>query len=155
MGVNMKWYTVRFAHLKKVPGYTVGDKIIDGTYVGTMGNSGQSTAAHLHIDCVEGYQELNWTLKDTENGMPKSAPRQLNYFIDKYLFRTDIAVTTNYNDLEYMNDLDKVHLAYDVVPANRDPAFFDIWWNRSKEGTVAALGTHSAYGNYILIAFRA
>lgn len=149
------WYTVRYAHLKKVPGFIEGDKIIDGMMIGTMGNSGQSSGAHLHIDCVEGKQTGNWKLHDTEQGVPRSAHRQLNYFIDVDLFKTPIAITTYYNDIDYQNTLNKVHLAYDVVPENRDPAFFDIWWNRKWKGIVTAKGRDKNYGNFILIAFEA
>lgn len=148
-------YTVRYAHLKKKPGYVVGDKIKTGNFIALMGSSGQSTAAHLHIDCVEGKHERNWKLRDTEAGNPKSSPRQLNFFIDHGLFKTDIAITTYYADPEYQIERGKVHHGYDVVPEDRNPAHFGIWWNRSKTGEVSGVGEDPAYGNYILISFEA
>ena len=151
----MKTYTARYAHLKTRPKMHIGDKIRRGAIIGTMGNSGQSTAAHLHFDCVEGRHDRNWKLSDTEKGIPKASPRQTNFFIDKWLFHTEIAITTFYNDPEYQQVTGKVHLGSDVVPENRDPAFFDIWWNRNKEGTIESIGFDPAYGNYVLISFEA
>lgn len=151
------FYTVRYCHLKKIPGFVVGDKIINGNIIGTMGNSGKSYGAHLHIDCVEKKQNRMWSLGATETGLPKSAHRQLNYFIDDQLFRYEILITTYYNDPEYMARYKKVHLAYDVVPLNRreTDSHYSIYWNRSKTGYVTAVGNDTAYGNYIMITFEA
>ena len=43
-------YTVRFAHLAETPNLHIGSRIKRGDIVGKMGNTGQSTAIHLHIE---------------------------------------------------------------------------------------------------------
>lgn len=151
-------YTVRFAHLETSPVWKVGDTIKSGDTIGKMGTSGQSTARHLHIDCVEGHQVGRYKLKDIEDGSPKPAPRQMNYFIDADLFKQPIVITTHYADAEYQHDRNKVHFGYDVVPENRhDPkAKLLIYWNRSVAGTVLRVDYDAAgYGNCLYVGFEA
>lgn len=150
-------YTVRYAHLERIPMWKPGDGIQKGRKVGRMGNTGQSTAPHLHIDCVEGEQLTNWRLTDTEKNLLQSAHKQLNWFIDDELFGTDIHITSYYNDPIYFHRFGKVHLAYDVVPENRHQTRdnWDIYWNRSAVGICLAVGHDRGYGNYILIGFEA
>ena len=87
-------YTVRYAHLEKVPGFIPGDRIKPEEFIGRMGSTGKSTAAHLHIDCVEGEQKKNWSLSDMEKWKIPPAHRQLNYFIDSGLFQTPLHITS-------------------------------------------------------------
>jgi hypothetical protein len=151
-------YTVRFAHLEKAPSWKVGDTIKIGDVVGKMGTSGQSTARHLHIDCVEGHQVGRYQLKDIEADSPKAAPRQMNWFIDDDIFKQPIVITTHYADAEYQRTMKKVHFGYDVVPENRhDPkADLLIYWNRSISGTVLRVDYDSAgYGNCLYVGFEA
>lgn len=149
-------YTVRFAHLENAPTWKVGDHIKYGDIIGKMGTSGQSTARHLHIDCVEGHQVGRYQLKDIEDDSPKSSPRQLNYFIDADLFKQPIVITTHYADAEYQQMFKKVHYGYDVVPGNRhnNDASLLIYWNRSAAGTVLRVDyDEKGYGNCIYIGF--
>lgn len=151
-------YTVRFAHMEKAPTWKVGDTIKTGDIIGKMGTSGQSTAAHLHTDCVHGFQDTRYTLRDIEGGAPESAPRQMNLFIDKDLFRETIVITTYYNDPSYMAALGKVHLGYDVVPVNRkEPgAPLLIYWNRSMSGKVLKIDDDpKGYGHCLYVGFEA
>lgn len=144
-------YTVRFAHLQDPSLYDVGEIITTGQFVGMAGNTGASEGRHLHIDCVSGIINHNWKLSESENGKPESSPRQLNYFIDNTLFKSEICITTQYCDVAYQLGTNKVHHAYDVVPMNRKD--WGIYWNRSHPGMVVFSGFDNAYGNTILISF--
>ena len=150
-------YTVRYAHLDPKAIWQPGDLIIRDRKIGTMGNSGQSTAPHLHIDCVEGEQSTNWRLADMEDGHIAPSPRQLNWFIDSELFGVEPHITSYYNDPFYFKRFKKIHLAYDIVPINRHrtKANWDIYWNRSMNGKVLDVGYDKGYGHYILICFEA
>jgi len=122
-----------------------------------MGTSGQSTAPHVHTDCVKGRQTGIYSLADIEAGNPAPAPRQMNWFIDEELFRTDIYVTTYYADVEYQRKLKKVHLGYDVVPMNRHKttANYGVYWPRSMDGIVTRVTFDpKGYGHYVMIAFE-
>jgi hypothetical protein len=83
-------YTVRYAHLRNLPIWRVGDVIKRGKMVGVMGNTGVSTGPHLHIDSVEGFQTSLWRLRDYETGEVISAHRQIQHFIDDELDRVSI-----------------------------------------------------------------
>ena len=146
-------YTVRYAHLAERSKLSVGDKINNGDKIGICGNTGASDGRHLHIDCVEGIVSIPWRLSDTERGLPKSCPRQLNYFIDNFLFMSYIEITTPYCDPDYMVHYGKLHHGYDVVPKDRKS--YGIHWNRSKEGEIVAIGEDDGYGNFIHVAFEA
>jgi murein DD-endopeptidase MepM/ murein hydrolase activator NlpD len=150
-------YTVRYAHLEPKAIWKPGDLIIRGRKIGTMGNSGKSTAPHLHIDCVEGEQPTNWRLAHMEDSHVLPSPRQLNWFIDNELFGVYPHITSYYNDPRYFHNFGKVHLAYDIVPIDRHDtkAHWDIYWNRSMGGKVLDVGYDNGYGNYILITFEA
>lgn len=150
-------YTVRFAHMKNAPLWKVGDILKYGDVIGTMGTTGQSTALHVHIDCVVG--QVNKPFKLTDIGT-KFAPskRQLDYFIDQGLFKVKPIITTQFLDPEYKKEFGKDHPAYDVVPEDRklSEKHFDIHWNRSMIGTVELVVFQpESYGNCIYISFDA
>lgn len=149
-------YTVRFAHLKNKSKLKIGERVRFGDKIGTMGSSGQSTAAHLHLDCARGEQKELFHLFDYDQKIIP-APKQLLYFIDNDLFKVQPVITTPYADHEYFKTRKKVHHGFDVVPWDRKATedHFDIYWNRSKEGTVLLNGYDPAgYGNYIYIMFE-
>ena len=144
-------YTVRYAHLHELPLLKVADIVQAGDKIAIAGNTGASAGRHLHIDCVEGAIDQNWKLIQAENNQVKSNPRQLNYFIDKGVFDTEIAITTYYCEPEYQIKYSKVHKAYDVVP--KDRLHWDVHWNRTNSGKVVSVGFDKSYGNYLLISF--
>ena len=154
----MKQYTVRYAHLEKLSDLVEGDMVMGDTKVGRMGNTGKSTANHLHIDVVEGF--IRHILRLSQIGYEKDnkytpSLEQLNYFIDGTLFKEEIHITEYFGSPNYIGGV--LHHAYDVVPDNRhlEPGRnFDIYWNRSKTGLVLDSGFDSGYGNYILIGFE-
>ncbi len=150
-------YTVRFAHLESKPKWKVGEVLTRGDIVGIMGTTGQSTALHLHIDCVEGEQKQPYKLIDLSNGNKVSSSHQLFFFIDKELFGVDPVITTEYNDTEYLKTYGKLHRGYDLVPSDRHQTreHYAIHWNRSKEGIVSlVVDDPKGYGNCIYITFE-
>lgn len=151
-------YTVRFAHLRDKPDWKVGDTVERGDVIGIMGNSGLSTAIHLHIDCVEGEQKMPYDLKAINTGKPKANKTQLDYFIDSELFGVKPFITTKYLDPQYKIDWNKDHPAYDVVPIDRkkDTAHYAIHWNRSMNGKVVLITDKTTgYGNCVYVSFEA
>lgn len=148
-------YTVRFAHLAEPPKWKIGDKLTRGNMIGIMGSTGQSTAAHLHIDCVVG--EIKTTFKLIDIGT-RYAPdqKQLDYFIDNELFGVKPVITTSFLDPEYKKLFGKDHPAYDVVPIDRKEkeAHNHIYWNRSIPGVVSLIVNQpQGYGHCIYITF--
>ncbi len=152
-------YTVRFAHLEKLPDFIEGQKIIEGNKIGTMGSTGQSQFSHLHMDLVEGFVKILLRLKDIGyDKIYKPNIKQLNYFIDEELFKIGPVITSYFYDPEYKEMFGKDHPGYDLVPKDRhkSKSHFDIFWNRTKEGKVLSVGyDEKGYGNYILIGFEA
>jgi len=166
-------YTVRFAHMEKAPAWKVGDTIKRGDVIGRMGTSGQSTAAHVHMDVVEGFQVARYQLKDIEADSPKAAPpRQAALFLTKdadkgyELFGITPIVTTHMADPEYLESLGKIHFHYDVVPEDRErwvkgvkvgsKAHFDIHWPRSAEGKILRVDyDEKGYGHCLYVGFEA
>lgn len=153
-------YTVRFAHLKYLPAFNPGNKINRHEIVGIMGSTGQSDASHLHIDVVEGL--VNKIIRLSEIGYEKEKKytpnvKQLNFFIDDELFNYSFLITTFFYDPTYKQQFGKDHPGYDIVPSDRQISeeHHYIYWNRSKPGTVLAVGEDGGYGNYILIGFEA
>lgn len=151
-------YTVRFAHMKDAPKWKLDDIIKPNDIIGTMGTSGQSTAAHVHIDCVKGLQERRYTIMDILHDNPISDKRQLDFFIDYDLFKVKPFITTGYEDQEYFETFHKWHRGYDVVPIDRHKTqeHYDIHWNRSMNGKVClVVDEPEAYGHCIYISFVA
>jgi hypothetical protein len=150
-------YTVRFAHLEQAPALQVGQKILRGQLLGIMGSSGQSTAPHLHLDCVEGERTDAYTLVDIEAGDPKPAPvRQALFFMDAELFNIKPVITTHYGDVDYFMTRAKVHLGFDAVPMDRHASreHFRIRWPRSMPGRVVKiLDDPAGYGHCLYVSF--
>lgn len=150
-------YTVIYAHLEKFY-VKEGDILKTGARIGRMGNTGQSTAKHLHIGCFFGSNKELFTMKDVENEKPKAALRMLNNFINFNLFKYKPVITTPVAEWEYQRDYGKLHLAYDVVPENRHDknASLDIYWNIQNNGTVLRADyDEKGYGNYVYVEFEA
>lgn len=159
----MKYYA-RYAHLKYQAMHKEGDSIFRGDIIGTMGNTGQSTGAHLHFDLIQKDPGGMYRLADIP-GMITDLPelmKQYNFFIDYEMFCDDIKLTTSFGEPFYPSNLNtppnerkswKFHPAYDLVPKHKENNI--IYWNRSKPGTVFKVGTDNGYGNYIIIRFEA
>lgn len=153
----MPIYTVRFAHLEERPPLRLGQVIRRGSLIGTMGNSGASSAAHLHLDVVRGLQVHRYSLADIEAGAPTADPRQAALFVDRELFGIDLVITTGYADPGYLFARRQLHLGFDVVPVNRHLSRnnYSIRWNRSAPGRVVAiLEDDPGYGHCVSIAFE-
>jgi len=153
----MKTYSVIFAHLRQPSGLQVQDRVEEGFPIGVMGNTGVSQGDHLHFTCVEGLQAAPWTLEAMEEFSPKPALRQAGYFLDKGLFGIEALITTAWNCPLYLRKWKKVHNAFDVVPSDRwvNDSHYQIWWNRTKRGTVTYSGFDPAYGYCVIISFEA
>jgi murein DD-endopeptidase MepM/ murein hydrolase activator NlpD len=52
-------YKTRYAHLKSEPNLQKGDIIKEGDEIGIMGNTGGSTATHLHFEILKFNKEIN------------------------------------------------------------------------------------------------
>ncbi len=142
------FYTVRYAHLDG-PSPLEGE-VNRGNVIGTMGSSGQSTGAHLHIDCVVGKQRSMYRLNDIYANDPMADFKQLALFIDEELGAGPFRITTWPYDYRYkIKGKWKPHPGYDVVVNKL------LYWNRSMEGTVVLKGHDRGYGHYVCIAFRA
>lgn len=152
-------YTVRFAHLADIPPVRLGEIVKRGQLLGEMGSTGQSTAAHVHLDVVEGEHPGRYTLADIEAGKPPAAPpRQALYFCDAELFGVKPVFTTGYADPEYFFERKKVHLGFDVVPYDRNlsKAHWGLHWPRSMDGRVVAVAWDpKGYGHCLQIVYEA
>ena len=144
------FYTVRYAHLEGPSFFVRGDEVRRGNVIGTMGNSGQSTAPHLHIDCVAGKQKSMYRLKDIYANSPVADFHQLALFIDEELGAGSFRITTYPYDYRYKSKGKwKPHPGYDLV-VNKY-----LYWNRSMDGFVILKGHDKGYGHYVCIAFKA
>lgn len=145
----MSGHTFRLGHLSNTT-LKVGDIVRRGDGIGRMGNTGQSTGAHGHIDVVQGRQGWTYRLNDIYHGHPFPAFRELHFFIDDELTGGEpFRITTHVYDYRYIiNGSWKPHPAYDIVIDGPNPEFY---WNRSSEGEVIASGFDSGYGKYIQI----
>lgn len=84
---------VRYMHLKKVSDAIlngIGTKISAGTYLGEMGNTGNSTGKHLHID----FSVTSESIAQTYNAL--YMPKNGIYFIDptRFVSSDNIATST-------------------------------------------------------------
>lgn len=156
-------FVVRYAHLAELPNHQVGDVIAAWEKsIARMGNTGLSTAAHLHLDIVEEkhLKHKVHRLKEIMGmfGNLEDVMLQYHYFIDAGLFGIEPVITTSFGDPGYVFKKKwKFHPAFDLVPSDRHGTekHFDIHWNRSIPGRVVGVGYHSSYGNYLMIAYGA
>ena len=150
-------YTMRFAHLKNPSGLRVDSTIKQGDAIGVMGSSGASTAAHLHLDVVEGIVTKNWRLSDYESGVKTATPKQLARCLNKRLFGVYPVVTTAYDDRDYYVGFGKLHSAFDLVPEDRHETqgHYLIRWPLLEHGVVTFAGYDNGYGNSVLISYEA
>jgi len=150
--------TARYAHLDSMPLWKAGETLSRNAIIGRMGNSGQSTGAHLHLDLTRGENAGMYSLQDIEEGKPAAGPlRQLMFFLDAELFAVPLVVTTAYAELDYYLQTRKVHHGFDLVPVDRRVTkdHYDIHWNRSMPGRVIRVANDPyGYGYHICIAFE-
>jgi murein DD-endopeptidase MepM/ murein hydrolase activator NlpD len=152
----MEKYTVRFTHLEDEPKLSPGEIVKRGDLVGIMGNTGQSTGPHLHLDVVYGRQYEMWRLADVDpDGQDVMrlvpSPRQCAYFVDKELWGgKSYVITTTYCDPLYKQRFGKWHCGYDLV--GTEP---QIFWNRSTDGQVVFSDWDHGYGWSLMITYGA
>lgn len=160
-------FQARFAHLKHLPDYKQNDVIPRRQKIGTMGNTGKSSANHVHFDLIQ--SETKAELKSINETVYrlyqipgfiidlKQLMEQYNYFLDEELFKIDPVVTSYFGDPFYpTRETFEFHPAFDIVPINRHETErnFDIYWNRSMTGRVEKVGfDKNGYGNYICISY--
>ena len=145
-------YSVLYAHLNEVYVKT-GQKVTYGQMLAKMGNTGHvipkptlenlHAGTHLHLAVVEGAKKNPWSL----DSMPDiNIPNQQEclYFIENDLFNNHDKVLVTAGWLNYKN-----HYAYDLIPQNRK--HYDLYWNRSFTGTVAATGFNPSYGKFVIM----
>lgn len=146
-------FTFRLAHLKSTS-LEAGDVVKRGDSLGVMGNTGQSTGPHGHIDVVKGRHSWMYRLSNIHSGNPAPDFEQLHYFIDRELTgEKPFRITSHIYDYRYViNGKWKAHPGYDIVIDDSDPMFY---WNRSADGTVIASGYDSGYGLYLQIHYGA
>ena len=145
-------YSVLYAHLNEIY-VNAGQKVTYGQMLAKMGNTGHvipkpttanpNAGTHLHLSVVEGAKKNPWSL----DSMPDiNIPNQQEclYFIENDLFNNKDRVLVTAGWLNYQN-----HYAYDVIPQNRK--HYDLYWNRSFTGTVAATGFNPSYGKFIIM----
>ena len=146
-------YTVRYAHLRLPVAYELGDILARGDVVGIMGNTGQSTGPHLHIDVVHSHVPQMYRLSDIGGLTLEPAFDQLALFIDEELGGPFRVTTFPYDYRYLMKDGKwKAHPGYDIVLDSGVPK---IYWNRSMAGEVLRKGFDPGYGNYVQIGFQA
>ncbi len=147
-------YSVLYGHLNKQY-VKKGDKVVYGTKIGEMGNTGQvepkptpqnpNAGTHLHLAVVEGKKTGTWTLASMKS-TNKPSQQQCKYFIEDDIFSTFDKTEITAGWLSYTN-----HYAYDIIPKNRK--HYDLYWNRSFTGTVSAVGKNAGYGNYVIVQY--
>lgn len=126
-----------------------------GESFGVMGNSGQSTGPHVHVDVVEGFKTHLYKQSDIESGEPKVALKQLAYFADSGLFKAPMRVTTYVADPRYFERFSKVHMGLDIVPV-ADINTPVLYWNRSMPGRILrVLVDSNSYGHCLYVGFEA
>jgi len=146
-------YTVRYAHLEGPSPLDLKATVKRGNVVGVMGDSGQSTGPHLHIDCVQDKQDSLYRLNDIYANDPMADFKQLAHFIDEELGAGPFRITTHIYDYRYKSKGKwKPHPGYDVVVETTHKR---LYWNRSMDGAVILKGHDSGYGHYVCVAFRA
>lgn len=152
----MPRYTAKYAHLEAMPALKTGQIIKRREKIGRMGNTGKSSANHLHFDLIPWFKAKIWRLSEIE--FDKEHAKQSSYFIDHELFGVEPHVTTYYCDPRYDDGKGNwiCHPGYDLVPADRHVTnkHFDIYWNRSMDGQVLSVGKDPGYGYFALIGFE-
>lgn len=56
--INNQIFTTVYAHMNSQPLVSIGDELEQGSQIGTMGTTGNSSGPHLHFELYEGY--YNW-----------------------------------------------------------------------------------------------
>lgn len=144
--------TVKFMHLNKSLKYE-GDIIQFGELVGEYGDSGFSTAPHLHIGCIKGYHD-NFTLLEIENGKFQNDYDKLKDFINNDLFKAPYKITTEFLEEGYKTKYGQglyEHHGLDVV--NLDRLKTNFYWNQYVPGKVVKRGVNDMAGLYLVIQF--
>lgn len=148
------FYLARYAHLKYMPVYKKNQTIIRGMIIGTMGNTGKSTGAHLHFDLIQKIVDGVYRLAHISDYIVDlyALMKQYSYFIDAELFDCSCVITTSFGDPTYNLPDWFFHPAFDLVPVNKNKNL--IHWNRSILANVHDVGYDPGYGNYIVLKYE-
>ena len=143
-------YSTIYGHLESFSTFlSVGKNLENGDIIGIMGDTGQSTGPHLHLQTVEGTHTAPWSLIDKKI---KPSATQTNYAAQDIFGYGAPWTTTPWSCEEYFANYRKWHFALDIVPdhtnQNQDNS---IMWTRSMLGEVIGLGAHPGYGIYVIV----
>lgn len=164
----MARYTAKYAHLESLPALKVGQIIKRGDKIGRMGNTGSSTANHLHRGLIKGFHSKIWRLSEIE--IDKEHAEQSVKFLNHYLFGIEPYVTSHYCDYRYNDRKGNwiFHPCFDVVPIDRHKKdkksgellkdHFDIFWSEEQPGQILFVGQDfkditKGYGYTVLIGY--
>ena len=148
----MASYTALFGHFKSKTALTVGTTVKQATMLGIEGKTGTATGIHCHIAVAEGkHTSLDkMRLTPLNKGNPKPSKVQCESLLTTYLYNTSYKISTPYLDPAYTKEFGIKHPAIDVYGNGSSK----VQWPLSVNGTVVALGTDGAYGNYIMIHYE-
>ncbi len=155
-------YSARYAHLKEKPNLSIGDVVAPGqASIATMGNSGQSSAAHVHFDIIPRVVPKRvYRLYDVGSFIRNitDVMQQHRFFLDDNFFGVPPHITTYFGDPGYLiRDEWKFHPGYDLVPEDRHETeeHYKINWNRSVYGKVSDVGfDERGYGHYLVVQYE-
>ena len=155
-------YTRKFAHFENLPDLKIDQIIKRGDKIGRMGNTGKSSANHLHTDLRKGFHGKIWRLSEIE--IDRDHAEKSMTFLNHYLFGIKPHITSYYCDPTYIDKNGNwiFHPGFDVVPIDRHKTkdHFDVFWSEGFPGQVLFVGKDFkdlsiGYGYTVLIGFDA
>lgn len=159
-------FSTRICHGSENPYVNVGDKILPGTELLKIGNTGESTAVHHHTDSILGHLKKHWHVSDFISGKVSPAPEQTNYLLGEALddgFYKDSLphITAPFFSSEYLRIMNKNHYGTDSRPLNIDKNGTAVkskgiaHWNRSFDAECVYSGFDKGYGWSLILCYEA